>query len=369
MKTFDRIIIGGGLFGLYSTLKSAEMGLHVLLLEKEKDLFLRASYVNQARVHCGMHYLRANDTAKLCTKYYNRFVEDHRGCINSSFKAIYANSGLGSLVSDYEFKNVLESLVIPFRYIDTPSFLNQSSVSVCAEVTETSFDHQLLLLHYLNKIERFGSLVEIHRGEGVRDISISDAFAIINNEYKSSYILNCTYASLNNIIEHIIGVPNKELYNLRYELCEVVLCNVDKQLKDIGLTIMDGPYFSVMPFGKSEYHSLTSVGHTPLYSSEDSFPKFPCQGQACSSRNLELCNLCSNKPPTSFEQMKNILSNYLKKDMVHYSSSLYTIKPILKSSESNDSRPTVIKRHNCTPFIYSVLSGKISSVYELDSIL
>jgi hypothetical protein len=49
-----------------------------------------------------------------------------------------------------------------------------------------------------------------------------------------------------------------------------------------------------------------------------------------------------------------------------YISSLYSIKPILKSSETDDSRPTIIRLYSESPRFVSVLSGKINTVYELD---
>ena len=45
------------------------------------------------------------------------------------------------------------------------------------------------------------------------------------------------------------------------------------------------------------------------------------------------------------------------------------MKPILKDSEIDDSRPTVIKVHSKNPTFISVLSGKINTVYDLDEIL
>jgi hypothetical protein len=49
--------------------------------------------------------------------------------------------------------------------------------------------------------------------------------------------------------------------------------------------------------------------------------------------------------------------------------SLFSIKPILKESEIDDSRPTVIKEFSSSPKFISVLSGKINTVYDLDTIL
>ena len=45
------------------------------------------------------------------------------------------------------------------------------------------------------------------------------------------------------------------------------------------------------------------------------------------------------------------------------------MKPILKSSEVDDSRPTAIKVMSRDPVFISVLSGKINTVYDLDEFL
>jgi hypothetical protein len=45
------------------------------------------------------------------------------------------------------------------------------------------------------------------------------------------------------------------------------------------------------------------------------------------------------------------------------------MKPILKASEIDDSRPTVIRTFSTKPTYVSVLSGKINTVYDLDEVL
>jgi hypothetical protein len=45
------------------------------------------------------------------------------------------------------------------------------------------------------------------------------------------------------------------------------------------------------------------------------------------------------------------------------------MKPILKSSEVDDSRPTAIRVNSKNPTLISVLSGKINTVYDLDEYL
>ena len=52
-----------------------------------------------------------------------------------------------------------------------------------------------------------------------------------------------------------------------------------------------------------------------------------------------------------------------------YDRSLFSMKPILKASEIDDSRPTVIRFASTAPTFVSVLSGKINTIYDLDEIL
>ena len=118
---------------------------------------------------------------------------------------------------------------------------------------------------------------------------------------------------------------------------------------------------------------MTSVSFTPHETSRDITPEFDCQklaGDFCSKDHLGNCNLCKYKPKTAFPYMANLAKKYLKEEYgFKYNKSLYSMKPILKSSEIDDSRPTVIKEYSKNPTFISVLSGKINTVYDLDEVL
>lgn len=190
----------------------------------------------------------------------------------------------------------------------------------------------------------------------------------------SDYILNATYASTNQILKKIKDENNDfKPFKIKYELCEIILCNVNEKLKNIGITVMDGPFFSIMPFGKTGYHSLTSVTFTPHMTSYTEVPEFICQKNSngfCSSSQLANCNDCIAKPKTAWSYMSNLAMKYMRSNYIFkYDNSLFSMKPILKDSEIDDSRPTVIKVHSKNPTFISVLSGKINTVYDLDEIL
>ena len=102
---YDKIIIGAGFYGLYSAWKCGRRGETILVLEKEPEAFMRASYINQARVHMGYHYPRSIATAKKSAGYFERFCEDYSFCINKSFEQIYATSNSLSWTNGSDFKN------------------------------------------------------------------------------------------------------------------------------------------------------------------------------------------------------------------------------------------------------------------------
>ena len=164
-----------------------------------------------------------------------------------------------------------------------------------------------------------------------------------------------------------------EPFRIKYELCEIILCETNTLLKDIGFTVMDGPFFSIMPFGKTGFHSLTSVTFTPHTTSFESVPTFLCQDgnqDYCSPAHLGNCNQCVNKPDTAYPYMSNLTRKYLlEKYDFAYHHSLFSMKPILMSSEIDDSRPTVIRTYSKKPTFIGVLSGKINTVYDLDEVL
>ena len=72
---YDKIILGAGLYGLYAALFCAKQGEKVLVLEYDSQPFMRATYINQARVHMGYHYPRSYSTAIKSAGYFKRFNE------------------------------------------------------------------------------------------------------------------------------------------------------------------------------------------------------------------------------------------------------------------------------------------------------
>lgn len=237
------------------------------------------------------------------------------------------------------------------------------------DTKEYTFDAMLIKDYFIEELKKYDN-VEILYSTRIKGIDKSEDKYIVNLEdtkIETGYVLNATYASTNQIA-HMMGF---EKFKIKYEICEIILCKVTENLCDVGITIMDGPFFSVMPFGKTGLHSLTSVTFTPHITSYDELPTYECQnGMNCKPKQLENCNICPNKPKTAWPYMSTLARKYLRDDIkIEYVDSLFSVKPILMASEIDDSRPTVIREFSSNPTFVSVLSGKINTIYDLDEVL
>ena len=101
---YDRIIIGAGLYGIYSALICGKRGEEVLVLEYDDSSFARATQINQARIHMGYHYPRSYATAAKSIRYFDRFCREFDFCVHSSFKQIYATSAAFSWTNAEQFR-------------------------------------------------------------------------------------------------------------------------------------------------------------------------------------------------------------------------------------------------------------------------
>lgn len=371
MDKFDKIIIGAGLYGLYSALYCAKKGENILVLEADSEPFKRATYINQARVHMGYHYPRSISTALKSRKYFDRFNEDYGFCVLSEFDQIYAISHDFSFTGADQFKKFCKDANIRCDDLVVSNYFKQGMCDGAYLTTEYTYDAHILRDYFVDKLKKYDN-VKIEYSSVITAIKKNESdYKITYNGHDvySPFVLNATYSGVNQIHK----LAGFEPFKIKYELCEIILCSVSDNFKDTGFTVMDGPFFSIMPFGKTGYHSLTSVTFTPHTASFDDVPTFDCQAKSkgfCSTARLGNCNDCPAKPESAWPYMSTLARKYLKDEFAFkYEKSLFSMKPILKASEIDDSRPTVVKVLSQSPTFVSVLSGKINTVYDLDEVL
>ncbi|MBP1546416.1 MAG: FAD-binding oxidoreductase [Oscillospiraceae bacterium] len=372
MVKYDKVIIGAGLYGLYSALLCGERKQRILVVDCDPTPFRRATYINQARVHQGYHYPRSISTALKSAGYFARFNKDFDFCINREFEKVYATSTEYSWSDGTQFKKFCDAAEIPCEELNPSRFFKNGMCDGAFLTREYTYDAKILMNYYLEKLASLDNVIIKYGVKIDRIERMQDSYDIYTEDgavYSSGYVLNATYAGTNQILD-MVGFDK---FGIKYELCEIILCDVNEKLDQYGFTVMDGPFFSIMPFGKTGVHSLTSVTFTPHTTSYDAVPTFSCQQQSggfCSTKRLGNCNDCPAKPVSAFPYMEKLAKKYLKDDFgFTYKESLFSMKPILMSSEIDDSRPTVIRVYSSEPTFVGVLSGKINTVYDLDEVL
>lgn len=368
---YDKIIIGAGLYGLYAARHCGLAGQRILVLERDPAPFMRATYINQARVHMGYHYPRSFSTAIKSAHYFERFCHDYGFCIHSKFDQVYATGSKFSWTNAAEFRRFCAAAEIRCEAVAAERYFRPGMCDGAFLTEEYTYDAQALKHWYLSELSKLPQVEIRYSRKPEAILRRGDVWNVTAGDIHANapYILNAAYAGINDI-HRLLGLSP---FQIKYEKCEIILCEANEKLRGVGITVMDGPFFSLMPFGQTGLHSLTSVTFTPHETSYDDVATFPCQRGSeglCRPGDLFNCNECLAKPASAWPYMSQLARKFLRDEYgFAYHSSLFSMKPILRASEVDDSRPTMIRRMCNEPVLYTVLSGKINTVYDLDSIL
>lgn len=156
------------------------------------------------------------------------------------------------------------------------------------------------------------------------------------------------------LIEDVFLVEEYAFDATKQEIAEMALVQVPPTLEGSGITVMDGPFFSMMPFPPRGLHTLSHVRYTPhLYWTDeqgiDPYQKLKLYGRA-----------------TRVDRMLRDVARYLPavRD-AKYVDSLFEVKTVLVKNENDDGRPILFEKHPELPGCFSVLGGKIDNIYDV----
>ena len=371
-ETFDIVVIGAGFFGVYAATHFASKKARVLLVESDSRPWSKASLVNQARVHLGYHYPRSIATARLAHDHRARFEAEHAEFINGKFEHYYGIDRYGSLTGAEQFVRFCRYLDIPCREMTPFEPFRKERLSALFQTHEPTFDPLLLRQHYLAKLRNLK--IETLLGARILEAGASnDAWRLVvsqgdraDRQIACGTVLNATYCNINSVN----ALFDFEPLDAVYELSEIAIVEAPP-LAGYGLTVMDGPYLSAMPFGCSSFHSLSSVLYTHHAIDRSRSPSFDCQSRRsdCSPDNVRVCASCAEQPRSNFPKFLSQLRHYLNgAERCSHHGSLFTIKTKLQSSHIDDARPTDIRVLSRSPQYAYVFSGKINSVYEVEQL-
>lgn len=347
---FDVVVIGGGFYGCMLAIKLKKYFSKVLLIEKEKDLLTKASYNNQARVHNGYHYPRSFITAIRSHANYKKFGREFKKSIDDTFLMAYVIAENNSKTTAQQFVKFCKQINIPVA--PAPSkikkLFNDALIEDIFLVEEMVFNAAKVRKQLREKLRSAKvtvmlgeEAVSVHKTtKGTLAVQLKDGKTIT-----SKTVYNCSYSQINTILKN----SKLPLIEFKHELTEMPLIKMPDMLKKFGVTIMDGPFFSIMPFPDRKLHTIHHVRYTPHQS---------WFGLGAFKKKLKL----QSKFPFMIKDAQRYMP-ILKE--VKYADSLYEIKTILLQDEISDRRPILYKKDYGYKNFHIVMGGKIDNIYDI----
>ena len=358
------IVIGGGFFGLYLSSYLSHRGGQVCVFEKENDLMTHASYNNQARVHNGYHYPRSVLTALRSRISFPRFIRDFPDCVYSDFDKYYmVGRPLGKVTAEqfYQFCKRIGAEIEPAPNKIT-RLINPRHIEAVFSTKEYAFDAHKLRDCMLDRLD---GKIKLNLGSEVLKVTQGEegklkVYCRIGDgsleAFDADHVFNCTYSCIN----ALNTASGFEIIPLKHEMTEMCLVDVPEELKSVGITVMCGPFFSVMPFPSVKHngtvvHSFSHVRYTPHYEWYDR------TGHYVDAHS----KLKNDEHHSSWNYMLHDATRYIPclKDCV-YLDSLWEVKTVLPRSEVNDSRPILCQFNHGLKGFHCVMGGKIDNVYD-----
>lgn len=357
----DAVVIGGGFYGAAIAIYLAKRrGLKkVLLVERESALMQRASYNNQARVHNGYHYPRSFTTAYRSRINFPNFVRDWSSAVHQDFIKLYAIARRNSKVTARQFERFCRDIGAEIHPVEARlrELFEPRLIEDVFLVRECAFDSSKLAEWAGDELRNAGVKVCLDTRAMAVSRSLESGLEVLTESSQGHqastrcrYLFNCTYSGLNHLKGSFPGVQAE----LKQEITEMALMVMPPALRDIGITVMDGPFFSLMPFPARGLHTLSHVRYTPHMHWNDHPDIDP------------YARLSEYHRHTRVDRMVRDVGRYIPEVLgSKYEDSLFEIKTVLVKNEGDDGRPIFLERYADLPGCYSVLGGKIDNIYDV----
>lgn len=355
----DYLVIGGGFYGCALALFLRSLSHRVMVVEAGETLLGRASRVNQARVHTGFHYPRSALTAVKSMVLHRRFAEDFPEAVVDNFQMLYAIARRGSKVSAKRFHRMFNDMRAPIApaTASQSALFDEERIEQVFACTEHAFDYSVLQRFMGDRLAALD--IDVRLGTAVTGLTERSGGVVCalssGQEVTARYAFNVTYAQINSLLD-TAGLPNAQV---KHELAEIALVEVPDELAGYGITIMDGPFLSCMPYPAAGLHSLTHVRYTPQASWTD---------QAAGRSAYAVFDAIA--PVSRHRHMLLDSQRYVPAlARARWERSLYDVKTVLLKNEDDDGRPILFQRRPEGSRVLSIMGGKIDNIYDLFEIM
>ena len=356
----DVAVIGGGFYGLRIAAMAAAAGQSTVLFERTDRFLSRASFVNQARVHGGYHYPRSVLTAMRAREHYARFSREFARAVQSDVQHVYAIARNQTKVGAREFAEFCRRIGAPLSAAPRTiaAKFDANAVEQAFLVEEAVFNAHTLADQVIEqalaakvRCQPGAEVVALEPGS-TRPLRVRWHAGAMDGVTEAGWVINATYAALNVVLERsgVTPIP------LIHELTEVAIVRPPDSLRGYGVTVMDGPFWSSIPFPALSAYSLTHVRYTPhLRWRSDQADAAAAAHAAAAAR--------TSHAPLMLRDAQRFLPVMHE---ARYVTSLWETKTVLPRSAGDDSRPMLVRQHADAPGLISVLGAKIDSVYDVE---
>lgn len=335
------VVIGGGIFGVTAAFRLAKNH-SVDLFEKNNDILMAASDINQCRIHRGYHYPRSDDTVQEVLDANNSFTEEFGDAIMNNTDNYYCIAKCDSLISADEYIQFCKRNGLEYDQSEPPSVIDKNSISLCVKVKESLFDHSKLKKICWKKLQ----------DNGVNIFLNNTATDEIFENY--DFVIICTYGDDRKLLEKF----PKYQQEYQFEVCEKVFVNLPPSFNNTSILILDGPFMSIDPVGDTGMFIIGDVVHTVHQRTIGKQPRIDPKYLLLLDKGI-----ITNPPISNFKLIIESGSRFIPEiKKAQYVGSSFCIKTTLAHVDNTDERPTLINKINDK--IVTVFSGKIPTCAE-----
>ena len=343
------LIIGAGLFGCTTAFTLSGKNMHIDIAEELDDIMLKASFVNHNRIHLGYHYLRSIETAEQSIEGLLSFLFTFGNSVRHQFPNYYAIAKFGSATTPEQFVEFCNKVGIGYEEeFPEENLLNREMIDSSFRVPEPVWDYNSIKITVQKQLARSGVNVLLNKRCNSIELLNDGKFAVVINGETSYYdiVVNATYSNINDI-NRMLGCDCKKLL---FE--DVFIPKFRFTHGATGLTIMDGKFCSVMPYGNTEnefllYHVKESILASELSHLNPGFEK----------KYIEL----SSETIENIYHESEIFMPFLRK--VNHLQYNRTTRTVFENTD--DARLTEISTYDNMPNYFSILSGKLTTCMQV----
>jgi len=350
LKRKKILIIGAGIHGSFLAYYLSKLNFEVIIVDQNKSICSGTSASTHNRANRGYHYPRSQTTLRECMSAYDYFKKNYNKFL-ILFKSFYCIEK-NSKIKHQKYIKIFKKNKLFFKNIKHNNYINKNLIDGIIKAEEGCFDHKKIT-KFLDQNLKSKKVKKILNFK-ITKIFLHKNILIIKSNLKKielenvNCIINSTYDNAVNILE-LFGIKSNKEYI--YQTTEIPVVYSKKKFP--GITVMDGPFATIMPYaGKKNHYLLYDVENSILRAEKKNF------------------NTKNKIKKSNFLRIYRKIKKYVNfTETFKYKFSLYGKRPIPINCKGDD-RSTKILVNNIKKYkLFTIFEGKyISAPFEMNKL-